>query len=143
MKSKILTALLMLFPFMQLTAFIDEEDGETVDQFLLTIGTSGYMLWQAVELAHENGFRYVKILSAEYKVGNQAGGFTNQTEEDKEGALLSFEDDLCKMTVSAFHFMPNDTDYIDTEDYQDLLNDDEDDDDTSSDEDDFDDDNWY
>ena len=141
MKSKILTALLMLFPFMQLTAFIDEDDGEVIDQFLLTIGTSGYILWQSIDLAHENGFRYVKILSADYKMGNQEGSFKNQTEEDEQGVLLNFEDEVCAITVSCFHFMPNDTDYMDTEEYQELFND-EDEEDYSEDSD-PEEDTWY
>lgn len=121
MKSKILTALLMLLPFTQLTAYIDEDDGEVVDQFMLTMGTSGYILCKAIDMARENGFRFVKILSAEYSMGNQSGGFTCQLEEEGPGRVLNYEDEAFKMSISCLNVASADTDYIDTDTYQDFL----------------------
>ena len=119
MKSKILKALLMLLPFTQVSAYIDEDDGEVVDQFMLTMGSSGYILCKAVDLAREEGFQYVKILSAEYSLGNQTGGFTCQLEDEADGGqILQFEDEAFKLTVSCMNSTPSDSDYIDTDAYE-------------------------
>ncbi|MBS0625792.1 MAG: hypothetical protein JSS32_07060 [Verrucomicrobia bacterium] len=132
MKSKIFSALLMLLPFTQMNAFIDDDDGEVLDQFMLTMGSNGYMLCKAIDMARDSGYRYVKVLTAEYTIGNQSGGFTCQLDnDDEEGELLHYQDETFKMTLSCLNFTPADTDYMDTEIYQDILGafDDDDDDD--------------
>lgn len=124
MKSKIFTMLLMLLPFTHVSAFLDDddEDLEGFDQFLLTMGTSGYLLWQAIDIAKENNYRYVKILVAEYTVGNQSGGFTCPLQdENNPGKVINFEDESFKLVVSCFDTKPDDTDYIDIEEYKTII----------------------
>lgn len=122
MRSKILIALLMLLPFTKVSAFFDEESSEGIDQFLLTMGTSGYILWQAIDLARENNYQYVKILHAEYTLGNQSGGFTCQLEDESQpGRIIHFEDETFKLVISCCHTRPEDTDYIDVEEYRAII----------------------
>lgn len=111
----------MLLPFTNLTAYIDEDDGEVVDQFMLTMGSSGYILCKAIDMARENNFRYVKILSAEYTLGNQSGGFTCQPEGEEQGEILTYQDEAFTLSVSCMNFTPEDTDYMDTELYESFL----------------------
>lgn len=119
----LLAAILFISPVSYVHAFApdDDDDDEPLDQFMTTMGASGYILWQAIDLAKENHYRYLKILSAEYVLGNQAGGFTCHAEGEPTGKIFVFEDDTIKITISCYHVMPSDTDYIDVEVYKDLI----------------------
>lgn len=125
MKSKMF-AVLMVFASVfsssqiQAVSFPNPEE-EPMDQFLVTAGTTGYILWQALEVAKENGYRYVKILSAEYSWGNQVGSFTCPRDGDDIGKLISFEDDTIRMVISCCAELPADPDYIDVELYEGLF----------------------
>ncbi len=116
----VLAVLPFFSPVSRLSAFMPEDD-EPLDQFMVTMGASGYILWQAIDLAKENHFRYLKILSAEYTLGNQSGSLLCQSEGERVGKILMFEDDVIKITVSCYSTMPEDTDYIDAEVYKDLI----------------------
>ncbi len=116
----LLAAAPLFFPSSHLSAFMPEDD-EPLDQFMVTMGASGYILWQAIDLAKENHFRYLKILSAEYTLGNQSGSFVCESKGEKVGKIFMFEDDVIKITVSCYNVMPEDTDYIDAEVYKDLI----------------------
>jgi hypothetical protein len=117
----LLVALSMLCPSFQLNAFISEDDEASLDQVMVTMSTSGYILDQAIDLAKENHFRYLKILSAEYTLGSQSGGFTCQADDEPTGKILMFEDDMIKIVISCYNSMPENTDYIDAEIYRDRI----------------------
>lgn len=117
----LLAALSMLCSSFELNAFISEDDEVSLDQFMVTMSTSDYILWQAIDLAKENHFRYLKILSAEYTLGSQSGGFTCQADDEPTGKILIFEDDVIKIVVSCYNSMPENTDYIDAEIYRDRI----------------------
>ncbi|MDP1609158.1 MAG: hypothetical protein Q8L98_07590 [Chlamydiales bacterium] len=125
MKSKMFAVLMVLASLfsssqLQAVSFPSPEE-ESMDQFLVTAGTTGYILWQALELAKENGYRYVKILSAEYAWGNQVGSFTCPRDGDDTGKLISFEDETIRMVISCCSVEPADPDYIDVELYEGLF----------------------
>ncbi|MCC6127828.1 MAG: hypothetical protein IT584_01325, partial [Chlamydiae bacterium] len=86
MKSKIMAALVFLLPITQIFAFSDD-DYEYIaylDQFQVTTSSALFIVGQAMDLAKEHGFRYVKVLRAEYTLGNQSGDFTCPLEDESE-----------------------------------------------------------
>ena len=119
MKSKIFTALVALLPFTSVSSFVDDE-GDVLDQFMVSAGTTGYILAKAIDCAQEQGFRYVKILKAEYSFGNQSGEFSCLKETDEDGQIVQFEDEAVLLTLSLLNEKPQDTDYMDTFKYQDI-----------------------
>lgn len=124
MKSTLFTlcaALSVLLPSARAEAFFPGEDAEPLDQFLVTAGFTGYILWQAIDLAKENHYQYFKILSAEYVYGSQTGNFSCPLKEEERGAVLSYEDEVMKFTIICCGIQPDDPDYIDAELYRDLF----------------------
>ena len=118
----LLAALSVLCPCSYVHAYdSDDEDEESVDQFVRTWGISGYILWKAIDLAKENHYRYLKILSAEYELGNQVGSFTCYKEREPTGRIFRLEDEFIQITISCYNTMPEDTDYIDVENYKDII----------------------
>ena len=145
MKSKILTlcavfSLLFSTSHAQITFFFGDDVEEPLDQFLVTAGFMGSVLWQAIDLAKENHFQYLKILSAEFVYGSQEGGFSCPLKEGETGTILSYEDKMMKFTMVCSGVQPDDPDYIDVEVYKELfeflMDEDEDDDLSFDDEDD-------
>ncbi len=142
MKSKILTALVFLLPFAQTFAFSDDdyEHIARLDQFQVTTSSCVFILGQAMDLAKEHGYRYVKILRAEYTIGNQSGDFSCPLEdEDELGFITSFEDTAFRLVISCLNEKPEDPAYIDINAYANLFDFDDDDDDSEDD----DGDDWY
>ena len=150
MKSKILSSLFVWLPFAQTIASSDDDDSfdyeyfAYLDQFQITTASAVMIVGHAIDLAKELGFRYIKILRAEYTLGNQSGDFTCPLEDDSEpGQILTFEDTAFKLVISCFNTRPDDTAYIDIEAVAHIFqfdDEDDDDDDSSFDSDDED---WY
>jgi hypothetical protein len=110
---------LLLFPFLSLSSSEKRHPG---DQFAVIFGSSGYILYKALDFASDHGFRYIKILSYEFN----AFGFTSTghwTEESKEGKLFVLRDEHATLSFLCFEKKPHDFYIIDVEKYRPLLED--------------------
>lgn len=110
-------AWLLLLPFSFLTAF--EFPKEEMDQFQLTCVVPMYALTKAMELAHENHFRYCKILSYEYRGKDHQFNACFEA-KSKKGKYLEYKDESLTMGIVGFKGKPNDSLIIDVKDYKDL-----------------------
>lgn len=108
---------LLFLPFSFLTAF--DFPKEKMDQFQLTCTVPVYALTKAIDLAHENHFRYCKILSYEFRgEDHQFNAYFEA--KTKKGKYLEYKDENLTMGIVGFKGKPNEPLVIDIKDYKDL-----------------------
>jgi hypothetical protein len=123
-KKFLLIVLLLFFPF----ASIHAEDNTPDDQLLVIFGSSGYVLYKVLDFANDHGFRYVKILSYEFKAFDHAITGTCNGDRSLGGRYFELKDDNISVAFLCFEDPPNDIYIIDLERYRSLLEIDSDDD---------------
>jgi hypothetical protein len=91
------------------------------DQLLVIFGSSGYVLYKALDFANDHGFRYIQILSYEFKAFHHEIKGTFQGERNFGGRYFELKDENSSMAILCYDEPPKDRYYIDLEKYRSLL----------------------
>ncbi len=87
---------------------------------MVIFGSSSYVVYRALDFANDHGFRYIKILSYEFKGFGHSFSGSSQSEH-KRGQFIELKDDNATIGLLLFEEKPNDPYVIDTEKYRYLL----------------------
>jgi hypothetical protein len=91
------------------------------DQVEILFGSSGYVLYKVLDFANDHGFRYLKILSYEFKAGDHLIQGSCQSDPN-QGEFFELEDTYGTVTFLCFKSSPiGDTAIIDLEKYRSIL----------------------
>jgi hypothetical protein len=119
-KKYLAVALTSLLPFLDLEAKTEHKLPD--DQLLVIFGGSGYVLYKVLDFANDHGFRYIKILSYEFKAFEHTLSGTC-TSSLKEGRFFELKDHNATVSFLCFDEKPDDIYIIDLEKYRSILED--------------------
>jgi hypothetical protein len=91
------------------------------DQFLVLFGSSGYVLYKVLDFANDHGFRYIKILSYEFKAFEHTISGSCPFNPSQGGRYFEYKDTTASISFLCFKEAPNDMYIIDLEKYRTLL----------------------
>lgn len=117
MKKFLLKGLLFLFPFSPIFSKAPDKN----DQLLVIFGSSGYVLYKVLDFAHDHGFRYIKILSYEFKAFEHTITGVCNGNRSQGGRYFELKDENSFISFLCFEEAPNDIYTIDLEEYRHLL----------------------
>lgn len=90
------------------------------DQLLVIYGSSGYVLYKAIDFANDHGFSHIKILSYEFTAFDHTiSGKCNSSITG--GRLFELKDDNSKVSFLCFKTIPDDPNVIEVAKYHSLL----------------------
>ena len=95
---------------------------EQNDQLHVLFGSSGYVLYKALDFASDHGFRYVKILSYEFHAFDHtiAGKWDGAP---PGGRIFELKDETATVSFCCFTAPPSDIYTIEVEKYRSILDD--------------------
>lgn len=93
------------------------------DQLTAIFGSSYYVTYSVCDFAHHHGFRYLKILSYQFKgFGNTISGACKQVDPGPgKGRYIELKDDFLSVSFVCYDEPPDDPFVIDTEKYHALF----------------------
>jgi len=91
-----------------------------VEQLISIFGSSGYVLYKALDFANDHGYRYIKIISYEFDNFNQkAAGCCDA--DSLPGRFFELVDENSTISVLCFDRAPDDKYIIDVKKHQDFI----------------------
>lgn len=93
------------------------------DQLLVIFGSSGYVLYKVLDFANDHGYRYIKILSYEFKAFEHEISAICKGDRNLGGRYFELKDDNVFISFLCFEEPPHDIYIIDLEKYRSLLED--------------------
>lgn len=104
------------------TATLQAEDAPPPqDQFTALSGASFYPIYKALDFANDNGFRYVKILSYEFKGFGHTVICISENMNPTQGRFFQLHDEAINISFLCFEEAPSDPFVLDLEQYRDFL----------------------
>ena len=100
---------------------IRAESNTPDDQLLVLFGSSGYILYKVLDFANDHGFRYIKILSYEFKAFEHVISGSCQVTSSLNGRYFKHKDNNASISFLCFTEAPSDPYVIDLEKYRPLL----------------------
>lgn len=110
---KVLLSGLLLFS----SLFADQKN----DQLHVLFGASGYVLYKALDFANDHGFRYIKILSYEFKGFDHTLSGKYEGDRNQGGRYFELKDEYCHVSLLCLDESSKDPSAIDLENYRSLL----------------------
>lgn len=91
------------------------------DQLAAIFGSSYYVTYIVCDFAYHHGFRYLKILSFQFKGFENTISGTCRNVEKAGGRYMEWKDDLVHISFICYDTPPDDPFIIDTEKYRGLF----------------------